>query len=533
MKTKLFFVLHIFLFCNAFPQNITNTLGVSGLFSIKDNSITYLSLSQSTGYVTLNKSLTLQNTNNSTTGVIYKGSSRFMHNFSPSGATGHNTFLGENSGNFTMTAPASINSSYLTAIGFQTLYSNTTGYRNTAIGYNSMQDNSTGFDNISIGYFSLNSNTSGTNNTALGNFSLKSNTLGSGNTAVGFESMNSNIIGAENTAIGYQALYTNINGSNTAIGSYSMYWNSSGYYNTAVGSSSLQNNTNGIENTAIGYNSLFTNNTGYKNTALGYFTLFDNVSGFLNTAIGGESLFSNTSGSYNTAAGLNSLASNTIGNSNTAVGNNSLYGNISGDFNVALGNQSGTNLTTGNNNILIGYQSQPSSNSVSNQITLGNGLITSLRCNVTTITSLSDSRDKKQIKDLTLGLDFISKLKPRLFNWDKREWYDNNISDGSKMQQTPTAGFIAQELDEVQKTENAEWLNLVLKDNPEKLEATPGNLLPVIVKAIQELMAENDKLKNEVETLKKVNEKILQMELILSGLKNNGSTVNEIKSSEK
>ena len=55
------------------------------------------------------------------------------------------------------------------------------------------------------------------------------------------------------------------------------------------------------------------------------------------------------------------------------------------------------------------------------------------------------------------------------------------------MQETPTAGFIAQELDEAQTTANTEWLNLVLKDNPEKWEATPGNLLPIMVKAIQEL----------------------------------------------
>ena len=70
------------------------------------------------------------------------------------------------------------------------------------------------------------------------------------------------------------------------------------------------------------------------------------------------------------------------------------------------------------------------------------------------------------------------------------------------MQTTPTAGFIAQELDEVQTKENAEWLNLVLKIIPDKLEATPGNLLPIIVKAIQELKTENDELKNEVITLR-------------------------------
>ncbi|MEO8666310.1 MAG: tail fiber domain-containing protein, partial [Ignavibacteria bacterium] len=141
--------------------------------------------------------------------------------------------------------------------------------------------------------------------------------------------------------------------------------------------------------------------------------------------------------------------------------------------------------------------------------TLGNNQITSLRCNVTSISSLSDSRDKTNIKDLSLGIDFIMKIKPRLFNWDKREWYENNLSDGSKMKEEPTAGFIAQELDEVQTTENAEWLNLVLKDNPEKLEATYGNLLPVMVKAIQELKFESEKLKVESEKLRVESEKLI------------------------
>ncbi len=65
------------------------------------------------------------------------------------------------------------------------------------------------------------------------------------------------------------------------------------------------------------------------------------------------------------------------------------------------------------------------------------------------------------------------------------------------MKEEPTAGFIAQEFDEVQNSEHAEWLNLVLKDNPDKWEATYGNLLPVIVKAIQELTIKNEQLKIE------------------------------------
>ncbi len=45
------------------------------------------------------------------------------------------------------------------------------------------------------------------------------------------------------------------------------------------------------------------------------------------------------------------------------------------------------------------------------------------------------------------------------------------------MNETPATEFIAQEHDEVQKTEYAERMNLVLKDNIQKPEATYGNLL--------------------------------------------------------
>ena len=171
-----------------------------------------------------------------------------------------------------------------------------------------------------------------------------------------------------------------------------------------------------------------------------------------------------------------------------------------GNSNTVIGSYAGYNLTTGSNNTVIGYNTLASSNTVSNEITLGNSSITALRCQVQSISSLSDMRDKKNIRDLPLGLDFIMTIKPRLFNWDRRDWYESGMADGSKIQETPTAGFVAQELDEAQTKANAEWLNLVLKSNPEKLEATYGNLLPVIVKAIQDLKKENDELKEQIIT---------------------------------
>ncbi|MBE2216574.1 MAG: tail fiber domain-containing protein, partial [Ignavibacteria bacterium] len=126
------------------------------------------------------------------------------------------------------------------------------------------------------------------------------------------------------------------------------------------------------------------------------------------------------------------------------------------------------------------------------------------------------------------------KLKPRLYNWDKREWYEGNVSDGSKMQEAPTAGFIAQELDEIQTNENAEWLNLVLKDNPEKWEATPGNLLPVMVKAIQELSVKceelkmkNDQLNKQLEEMNNMKQSVAELKAAIEELKVKSNLVDE------
>ncbi|MBK7159924.1 MAG: tail fiber domain-containing protein [Ignavibacteria bacterium] len=418
---RLLIALSCFITVNIYSQSITNTLGTSGLFSIKDATNNYLTLSQSTGQVNILRSLKLENTANSNTGVMYKGIDWFLHNYGT-----NNIFLGAISGNFIMT-----------------------GYGNIGIGGYTLYYNTTGFDNTAIGNKSLVGNTSGNNNTALGSWSLNSNYNGN---------------------------------ENTALGSYSLTGNYSGINNTAIGSFSLSNNFGGANNTAVGCQSMNFNNSGFNNTAVGY----------------------------------NSLLYNT------------------GNYNTALGYNAGSTITTGANLTCLGIDAAPSTATAIDQVTLGNGFVQSLRCNVQTISSLSDMRDKKNITDLTLGLDFLMKVKPRQFNWDKREWYEGNKSDGSKMKETPTAGFISQELDEVQTNENADWLNLVLKDNPEKLEATYGNLLPVMVKAIQELKAEKDELKNENNEMK---QRLLNLEQTqnllvrkLEMLKSDDKEINQVKS---
>jgi hypothetical protein len=254
--------------------------------------------------------------------------------------------------------------------------------------------------------------------------------------------------------------------------------------NTAFGISALEANTNSGANTAIGFEALKLNLTGGSNTAVGNQALESNTAS-ANTAVGAASLTLNTTGASNTACGGGSLSANLIGNSNAAFGANALLV-ATNDGNTAVGATALSTLTTGANNTGIGFGAQPSTATVSNTITLGNSSIATLRCQVTTITALSDQRDKKDIVDIPVGLAFVQALRPVAFLW--------NMRDGGKID-VPEFGFIAQELQAAQETTGITVPNLVSLENPERLEASQSTLLPVLVKAIQELKAELDALK--------------------------------------
>ena len=92
-----------------------------------------------------------------------------------------------------------------------------------------------------------------------------------------------------------------------------------------------------------------------------------------------------------------------------------------------------------------------------------------------------NKRDKKDIIDIPYGLDLINKLQPRQFTWDMRGEINDNPNQG-----TTRVGFIAQEVRTVLGADNT-VLNMVQEANPEKLELSYGQLVPVLTKAIQEL----------------------------------------------
>lgn len=206
--------------------------------------------------------------------------------------------------------------------------------------------------------------------------------------------------------------------------------------------------------------------------------MFLNTIGAQNCAFGTGALSANLSGNNMTAFGHNSLSANSTGGTCTAVGAGALSLST-GASNTAIGYSTGSTLTTGVNVTCLGYNAEPSTATVSNQVVLGNTSIGTLRCQVA-LTVVSDERDKTNIVDIPVGLNLISKIRPVSFEWNQR--------DGNRVGRKEF-GFTAQQLQTAQTEIGIEVPYLVADENPEHLGASPSLLIPVLVKAIQELNA--------------------------------------------
>jgi hypothetical protein len=242
-----------------------------------------------------------------------------------------------------------------------------------------------------------------------------------------------------------------------------------------IGVEAGNNLSSGIGNTVIGHKAMYNPTSSLGNVCVGSYSGYSLNGGIGNVYVGNSAGYSVTSGTSNTAIGNGAGGSITTGVNNTFIGGST--GNTYPAF-------------TGNGNICIGYSSNPATSSVNNSITLGDASINVFRCAVTTITSLSDERDKKDIKDLSTGLEFVETLRPVEFIWnDRDEKGRHDVAD---------FGFIAQDLKKAQEdAEKSEVLKLVYDENPDKLEASYGKLIPILVKAIQELSEEVKQLKSK------------------------------------
>jgi uncharacterized protein YbcV (DUF1398 family) len=396
-----------------------------------------------------------------------------------------------------------------TAVGYQTLNVNVGGAKNTAIGSGALKANTTDL-NTALGYNSLTANTTGTNNVALGVQSLQANTTASNNTAVGFQAGYSTTVGTLNTAIGYQSLYSATNNSayNTAIGGYAGYSQSGSSYNTYVGRYAGYLHTGELSlfvGEYAGYNT-----TGSSNNFLGRAAGYLVTTGAKNTIVGSY---------YGNQGGLDiRTASNYIVLSD---GDGNPRGIFDGSGNFIVGTaaivsteksyiyQSGTGRVLIARNVNASFADDCIQASVDRNTTNGTFnafayynagagaykfkvLDSGTVQNTTgTYTTISDAKLKENIVDATPQLDKLTKT--RVVNY-------NLIGDDLKQ-----IGWIAQELEEV-------YPNLVFetpdrdKDGVDLGTTTKGVkltvMIPILVKAIQELNAKVDAQALEIAALK-------------------------------
>jgi len=433
------------------------------------------------------------------------------------------------------------------AIGYASLWNSTTGVGNVAIGFGSLLNSATAGFNIGVGYASMQANTTGTCNIGIGICSHDNLDGGCNNVALGFRAGLNLSTGCYNVSIGDSVCLASATGScQLAIGfsptanwltgdsgkniqpgagirdcanslgtagqallstGTAVCWGAAGgasaatptvagiVYgcsaadNVSVGQYALQSITSGSSNVAVGCEALCSVTTGISNVAVGR-SLVNNT-GDQNTAVGAGALFLNTTGGFNTALGNNTMVFNATGRCNTGIGQGALYCNSAGNCNVAVGIGSGFGAT-GSNNIFLGACSLPSAAGVNNEVDIYNGSVTARFQGAAGGWSfVSDVRDKRNVTALPVGLEFVNDLQPRQFEWDIR---DSEVDQGKA-----ASGFIAQEVDAAVESHSAEYLGLVDKNNPEQFTLTQTNLIPVMVKAIQELSAENKALRDRLD----------------------------------
>jgi uncharacterized protein YoaH (UPF0181 family) len=382
-----------------------------------------------------------------------------------------------------------------TAIGWATLQQCVEGSGNTAVGavaLNSLTGVSSSHNNA-FGYRVLTLLVNGTQNNCFGFQTANSLTAGNNNHAFGENTLAALGTGDGNHAFGYQCLFSKTSGSNThAFGYQCLFNETSGASNTAFGYRAATNLTTKSNNVVIGYQACETNAVGDSNVVIGYQAGQTLNNGDLNVFIGYQAGLRTTSAGSNVVIGqqagnfLSSGTENVIigdnsGQAITTVASNVIVGgiaavNLNGGSNTCVGYNAGSvgSAQTYSNVQCIGNNAQPTA---SNQFVLGNASISALRCQVTTITALSDERFKKNIRDVDIPTEAIKDLRIVSYEW---------IAEG--MPQGPQIGIIAQELDAWQDKWNLQWLNMVDKSDPDRWEATPGKLLFVLLAALQKVL---------------------------------------------
>jgi len=416
-----------------------------------------------------------------------------------------------------------------TAVGKLSLGNLTLGTENTALGFQAARQLGVSeVGNVAVGANALNTFDEGTNGNINYNIAIGVEAFIGGN----LDTASTNVIG--NIAIGAYALdatSTNAQTGTIAIGHQALTALTSGARNLAIGYQAAEDLTVGDDNIAIGYlalNGMSTDGNADQNIAIGNYVMdvasntastrqnvcIGHNSGTLltgddNTCIGNASGDTMAAAEQNTIIGSGADTSASTTSNATAIG----YGAVTqGNNSVTLGNASVTAVymasdkgakvycgqlemgTTGTGNVGIGvgsdmvYYSYLAGTSAQQHMIFNNdngdvGSIDSSGSN-TSYGTTSDYRLKENQVTLSDGINRLNKLKPYRFNFKADK-------------DTTQDGFFAHEVAEVVPEAITGEKDAVDGDgNMITQHIDHSKLVPLLVKAVQELSAKVEALEN-------------------------------------
>ena len=317
--------------------------------------------------------------------------------------------------------------------------------------------------------------------------------------------MQSNISGSDNTSVGVGALGSNTTASfNTAVGKEAGYSNSTGTYNVFLGYQAGKVNTTGGYNTVVGYKAGITATTANFNTYLGTFA-GELGSGGKNTFVGNNAGVYLSSGNRNTILGrfdgnqggldIRTSSNNIVlsdGDGNPRIWANSAGRIVTGTLNTSQSSGDGVKLAEHGACWVVnsggdGFSYFNATAGAYRFYVLSSGQIAAT---YTSISAISDQRLKENVRDLDVGLDEVLALRPRTFDWKA----------GKGKDQVNDRGFIAQEIEQVFPDLVDEWKD-ESPEGEEPYKSVRQDLIPVLVKAIQELSSKNDELEARITAL--------------------------------
>lgn len=309
------------------------------------------------------------------------------------------------------------------------------------------------------------------------------------------------------------------------------------FSNTAFGRFALNNNGGYVYNAGLGTRTV--QQGGHRMVGIGYRAAVYNGGANGNTMVGSSAGANSYSNSCKTGIGV--FAGYFQSPGATTIGNSANSGNTNKPFSVAMGTYancaacgvsigfkagqfrtaactinigafSGQYNTSNTSNISIGFYTGRWTAGASNIIHVGwyaynhNGYgtpnQTSIgRANNRTAcvwvgwSNVSDNRDKTNITSLTdnLGINFVRKLRPVKFNWDKRTEYQDKcgfeygVKDGTLAETVKDYGFIAQEVELAAQQLGFKFDGVAYGDYQDAYSVSYLEFVAVLVKALQKV----------------------------------------------